>query len=149
MKSTIVILLVILFLIGILVSGCVNNPFKQVPVVKVNITLAEKGGHVEAVNQSFTPAFVDYGARPRSPVVKSFPAIIARDVLVPKNDEKNSTIGQWETLGYKGNGTYSFKLGFPDGYCPQYNDTVFVTIMINGANGERIGFVAQNIIWDR
>jgi hypothetical protein len=145
MKSKIV----ILFLIGILVSGCINNPFKQVPIVRVNITLAEKGGHVVAINQSFTPDFVDYGARPRSPVVKSFPAIVSRVVLVPKIDEKNSTIGQWETLGYNGNGTYSFKVGFLDGYYPQHNDTVFVTIMINGAKGERIGFVAKNIIWDR
>jgi len=145
MKSKIV----IIFLIGILVSGCINNPFKQVPIVRVNITLAEKGGHVEAVNQSFIPDFVDYGARPRNTVVKSFPAIVSRVVLVPKNDTKNSTIGQWETLGYNGNGTYSFKVGFLEGYYPQYNDTVFVTIMINGAKGERIGFVAKNIIWDR
>ncbi len=145
MKKTIV----ILFLIGILVSGCINNPLKQVPVVKVNITLTEKGGHVEAVNQSYTPAYVDYGARPRNPVIESFPAIISRVVLVPQNDTKNSTIGQWETLGYNGNGTYSFKVGFPEGYYPQYNDTVFVTIMINDAKGERIGFVAQNILWDR
>lgn len=145
MKSKII----ILFLIGILVSGCINNPLKQVPVIKVNITLAEKGGHVEVVNQSFTPAFVDYGARPRNSVVKSFPAIISRAVLVPKIDEKNGTIGQWETVGYNGNGTYSFKLGFQDGYYPQYNDTVFVSIMVTGAKGERIGFVAQNIKWDR
>jgi hypothetical protein len=145
MKSTIG----ILFLIGILVSGCINNPLEQVPVMKVNLTLVEKGGHVEAVNQSYTPTYVDYAARPQNPVVKSFPAIISQGVLVPQNDKKNSTIGQRETLGYNGNGTYSFKVGFREGHYPKFNDTVFITIMINGANAERIGFVAQNILWDR
>ena len=145
MKSKIV----ILFLIGILVSGCITNPLKQVPVMKVSITLEEKGGHVEFINQSYTPAYVDNAARPMNTVVNSFPAIISRTVLVPQNDTKNSTIGQWETLGYNGNGTYSFKVGFPEGHYPQYNDTVFVSIMINDARGERIGFVAQNILWDR
>lgn len=144
MKSKIV----ILFLIGILVSGCITNPLKQVPVMKVDITLAEKGGRVEFVNHSYTPAFVDYAARPQNTVVKSFPGMISRAVLVPQNDEKNSTIGQWETLGYEGNGTYSFKVGFVDGHYPQYNDTVFITIAIHAANGDRIGFAAQNIMWD-
>ena len=50
MKSKIM----LLFLIGIVVSGCIENPIKQVPVVKVNVTFAEKDGIVVATNSTFT-----------------------------------------------------------------------------------------------
>jgi len=135
---------IIFFLFGILISGCIANLAKQVPVVNVNITFVEEHGIVETKDYKLIQRTVNYLSRPRTTQAESFPAITARTMIVKGI---NSTIGPWETLPYKGNGTYSFNLGFKEDNHPGINDTVHVSIMVVDTKGERIGYFVQNMIW--
>ncbi len=137
-------LLILLILIsGILISGCVQNPTKEVPVIKVNITFVEKEGVVQATEYSLTQGTVSYLDRPKKDE-GPFPAIAARTMI---SKGKNSTIGSWEMLSYTGPGTYSFNIGFDEKTYPESNDTVHVSIYVVNTKGERIGVQINNIIW--
>lgn len=137
---------IFLILSGIIFSGCVGNPTKQVPVVHVNITLVEKDGNVEVENYKLTQDMVNYLSRPRTTQAESFPAITARTMIVKG---KNSTIGPWETLPYKGNGTYSFNIGFKEDNYPVIDDTVHISIMIVAdSKGKQISYFGQDMIWE-
>ena len=136
--------IILLILLGAMFTGCVSNPIKEVPVVKVNITYQEKNGIVEAMNYTITQGKVAYIDRPRMTQAKSFPAIGAR-ITIMKG--KNSTIGPWEMVTYTGNGTYSFNIGFDETRYPSNNDTVHISIIVVDTKGERIGYVVDNIIW--
>lgn len=137
----------ILFILsGIIISGCVGNPTKQVPVVHVNITLVEKDGIVEVENYTLTQDMVNYLSRPRTTQAESFPAITARTMIVKG---KNSTIGPWETLPYKGNGTYSLNIGFKEDNYPVIDDRVHISIMVVvDTKGKQISYFAQDMIWE-
>lgn len=141
--------IVLLLLLGIIVSGCVQNPLKQVPVVKVNITFMEKEGKFYPVNYTFTQGMVDYAARPRNIQVQSFPAISAR-VNVVRNGTNATMLatGPWETLPFKGNGTYNFNIGFNEKYYPNPNDSYHLSIIVSDEKGRRIGYVVENKIWE-
>ncbi len=136
---------IIFFLLGIVVSGCVANPARQVPVVHVNISFVEKQSIVEVENYRLTQGKVNYLSRPRTTQAESFPAIAARTMIV---DGLNSTIGPWEMLSYNGSGTYTFNIGFLEDQYPLRNETVHVSIMVVDKKGERIGYFVQNIMWD-
>jgi len=138
-------ILVLFFLTGIIISGCIGNPTKQVPVVHVNITFVEKQGFAEVENYKITQDTVNYLGRPKTTQAESFPAITARTMIVKGN---NSTIGPWETLSYKGNGTYSFNIGFKDDSYPVPDDKIHISIMVVDKKGERIGYFIQDIIWE-
>ena len=137
-------LIIILLFLGIIISGCVENPTKEVPVVKVNITFEEKNGIVEAESYKLPPGTVSYLSRPRTTQADKFPAIGARTTILKG---ENSTIGPWEMVPYKGNGTYSFNIGFEENHYPVPNDTIHVSIMVVDKNGGRIGYVIENIKW--
>ncbi len=137
--------ILMLFLIsGMIISGCIGNSTKQVPVVHVNMTLVEKDGYVEVENYKLTQELVNYLSRPRTTQAESFPAITARTMIVKG---KNSSIGPWETLSYKGNGAYSFNIGFKEDTYPVLNDTVHISIMIVDQKGGQIGYFVQDMIW--
>ncbi len=136
-------IVIFLFILGIIVSGCIS-PTKEVPVVKVNLTFVEKQGIVEAENYKLMQGTIDYINRPRRTQAESFPAIGARATILKG---KNSTMGPWEMTSYKGNGTYSFNIGFDEKHYPASNDTVHVSIYVLDKNGERIGAVIKDIIW--
>ena len=137
-------ILMLFFLSGMIISGCIGNSTKQVPVVHVNITLVEKDGYVEVENYKLTQEMVNYLSRPRTTQAESFPAITARTMIVKG---KNSSIGPWETLPYKGNGAYSFNIGFKEDKYPVLNDTVHISIMIVDKKGGQIGYFVQDMIW--
>lgn len=138
--------ILMLFLIsGMIISGCIGNSTKQVPVVHVNMTLVEKDGYVEVENYKLTQEMVNYLSRPRTTQAESFPAITARTMIVKG---KNSSIGPWETLPYKGNGAYSFNIGFKEDKYPVLNDTVHISIMIVDIKGGQIGYFVQDMIWE-
>ncbi|NJD51804.1 MAG: hypothetical protein FIB07_02950 [Candidatus Methanoperedens sp.] len=140
--------IILLFLLGIVASGCIENPLKQVPVLKVNISFVEKGDYVVPENLTFTQGMVDYAARPRNTIAQAFPAISGR-TLVVRNGTKASmnATGPWEVLPYKGNGTYTFNIGFDEEYYPQVNDSVHISIIVVDEKGRRIGYVVEDMIW--
>jgi hypothetical protein len=148
--SIILSMFIILFLTFI--SGCIN-PMKQVPVMKINITFAEKEGIVETVAHSFTQGNVSYIDRPRKTQADSFPAILGRETLVKNNtgDHTNpggTIIGPWETLPYKGSSSYSFNIGFNEGNYPESGDTVHISIIVVDNTGQRIGYFIEDTIWE-
>jgi hypothetical protein len=63
-------------------------------------------------------------------------------------DGKNTVIGPWETLPYKGNGTYTFNIGFDAKRYPKTNDMVHITIMVVDSKGERIGYIIKDTKWE-
>jgi hypothetical protein len=136
---------IIFLLLGIIISGCLSNPTKQVPVIHANITLVENQGIVEAENYRLIQGTVNYLNRPKSTQPEAFPAISARAVI---SKGKNSTIGPWENLAYKGNGTYSFDIGFEEEY-PAPGDKINIYIYVWDKNGGRIGYLTQDIIWQK
>ncbi|HEX7627490.1 MAG TPA: hypothetical protein VF354_01030 [Candidatus Methanoperedens sp.] len=139
-------LILFLFLLsGIIISGCIGNPTKQVPVVHVNITYVEKQGFSEVENHKLTQGTVSYLARPKTIQPESFPAITARTMIVKG---KNSTIGPWEALPYNGNGTYSFNIGFREDNYPIPNDKVNIYIYVWGKKGEIIGHFEGDMVWE-
>jgi hypothetical protein len=138
------ILMILLILPVILFSGCITNPAKQVPVVKANIAFVENQGIVVAQNYTLTQGTVAYLNRPRNTEADSFPAIGARTMI---SKGPNSTIGPWEMLTYRGNGTYSFNIGFQDDHYPVSGDIVHISIIVVDKDGTRIGYVVENIIW--
>jgi hypothetical protein len=135
---------ILLLLSGMILSGCISNPAKQVPVVQVNITFVEQQGIAQVVDYKLTQKTVNYLSRPKTTVAESFPAIAARTMIIKG---KNSSIGPWETLPYKGDGTYSFNIGFNEDDYPFINDSVKVTLMVVDIKGQRIGDFVQDIIW--
>lgn len=137
-------IILVLFLLGIIVSGCISNPFEQVPVVKAKVTFVEKNGYADAVNYSIIQGTVDYAARPMTTTAKSFPAITGRTMI---SKGKNSTLGPWEAVEYTGNGTYSFNIGFKKDVPPAFNDTIHVSIMVLDKDGKKIGYITENILW--
>lgn len=134
-------IILLIFVVSILMSGCINP---DVPVIKVDITFVEKEGIVEEKNYTLTPANVSYIARPKKNYADSFPAIAGRSTIF---DGKDTVIGPWETLSYKGSGVYKFNIGFDERRYPKINDMVHVTIMVVDKNGDRIGYVVENIKW--
>jgi len=138
-------ILVLFFFAAIIISGCVENPAKQVPVVHVNITFVEKQGFAEVKSYKLTQDTVNYLSRPKTTQAESFPAISARMMIVKGN---NSTIGPWETLSYKGNGTYSFNIGFVNDNYPVLKDKVTIFIYVWDKKGERIGYFIQDMTWE-
>jgi len=143
-------IIVLILLLGIIVSGCVQNPIKQVPVVKVNITFVEKGGFFVPENYTtYTQGTVDYAGRPKNTRAKSFPAISGRTMVVRNNTNGSTeTLGQWETLPFKGNGTYNFNIGFNEKYYPDPNDLVHISIIVSDEKARRIGYAVENKIWE-
>jgi hypothetical protein len=139
------ILFAIFLVTGILISGCITNPLKQVSVVKVNVTFVEKEGIVEAENITFTQGNVDYAGRPQMTKAKEFPAIAGR-VMIAKGNE--SIIMPWENVPYKGNGTYNFNLGFLEEAQPKFNDTIHISIVVLDSKGNKIGYVIDYTIWE-
>lgn len=135
--------MILLIFSGTLISGCIDNPMKEVPVVKVNITFAEKEGFVEAVEYDFSPGSVNFLNRPKRDEAP-FPAIAARTMIAKG---QNSSIGQWETLPYTGQGTYSFNIGFLEKKYPVPDDIVHISIYVVDIKGDRIGFFKNDIIW--
>lgn len=136
---------ILLLLSGTIISGCIGNPTKEVPVVHVNITLFEKDGIVEVGNYKLTQDSDNYLSRPRATQAASFPAITARTMIVKGN---NSSIGPWETLPYTGNGTYSFNIGFKEDNYPVLDDKVHISIMVVvDTKGKQISYFAQDMIW--
>ncbi len=140
---------ILLFLSGVIISGCIGNPLSEVPIVKVNITYVEKNGQIQPdPNFTVEQGTVNYLQRPRMTQTQ-FPAIGARTTLVKG---KNGTIGPWEMTPFNGSGTYRFNVGFDEKHYPQANDTVHVSIYLTSINkttrkGETVGFVSKNIIW--
>lgn len=139
MIKKVIILLIIAT--SILISGCINV---DVPIIKVNITFVEREGIVEADHYTLTPENISYIARPKKNYAESFPAIAGRTTMF---HGKDTVIGPWETLPYKGSGVYTFNLGFDERGYPKANDMVHVTIMVVDKNGDRIGYVIENIKW--
>ncbi len=142
MKSILILLLLIFVIV---VSGCIENPTKQVPVVHANITLAEKEGVVNFESYKLVQGTVNYLGRPRTEQAETFPAISARTVILKG---ENSTIGPWENLPYKGSGTYSFDIGFTEGKYPASKDNVNIYIYVWDEKGNRIGFISYQMIWN-
>lgn len=142
-------IIVLLLLLGIIVSGCIQNPLKQVPVVKVNITFMEKGGKFYPENYTMTQGTVDYAGRPRNTIVESFPAISARTMVLRNNTKGTSeATGPWETLPFKGNGTYNFNIGFDEKYYPNPGDLVHISVIVSDDKGRRVGYVVENKVWE-
>ncbi len=141
--------IILVFLSGIIISGCIGNPVSEVPIVKVNVTYVEKDGQFQAdPNFTVEQGTVNYLQRPRM-TQAPFPAIGARATILRG---KNSTIGPWEMTPFNGSGTYGFNVGFDEKHYPQTNDTVHVSIYLTDINkttgkGETIGLVNRNIIW--
>jgi hypothetical protein len=147
----VMILLVISILIPTFLSGCVN-PMEKVPVMKINITYTERQGIAEPDSHSFTQDSVSYIDRPKRTQAQSFPAIIGRTTVIKKvikNDAKfnGTVIGPWESLPYKGNGSYSFYVGFYDGGYPESGDTIHVSVMVVDSTGQRIGYITEDETW--
>lgn len=142
MRKTFVLAILLSILLLTAISG--YSDIGTAPVIKVNISFIEKENVAEAENYTLTPGSVSYFERPRTVQAKSFPAIAARATFL---EGKNSIIGPWETLPYNGNGTYSFNIGFDRKRYPKVNDTVHVSIMVADKNGDRIGYVIEDIIW--
>ncbi len=138
------IVIILLLALGIMMSGCMSNPAKQVPIVKVNITFVEKQGTVEPEHYTLIQGTTAYISRPRT-TAQPFPAISARATIL-KGD--NSSIGPWEMIPYTGNGTYSFNLGFRDDQYPQTNDTVHISIIVIDKAANNIGYVVKDIRWE-
>jgi hypothetical protein len=134
-------IIALLILFGILISGCVTSPTKDIPVVKVNITFVEKNGSVEVEDYTITQGTVQYFKRPTRYAAESFPSISGRTVIVRSNITNVSWIGPWENEPYKGSGTYSFNLGFSEEHYPKRGDTVHVSIMVINETAERVGYV--------
>lgn len=134
-------IILLTFVISIMISGCINA---DVPIIKVNMTFVEKEGIVEADHYTLTPENISYIARPKKNYADSFPAIAGRTTIF---DSKDTIIGPWETLPYKGSGTYTFNIGFDERRYPKINDMVHVTIMVVDKNGDRIGYVVEDIKW--
>lgn len=129
-------------IISIMISGCIGA--KDVPIIKVNATLVERDGIVEAENIIFTQENVSYLNRPQKTHADSFPAIGARTTILKGKD---SIIGPWEMVSYKGSGNYSFNIGFRENYYPTQNESIHISIMIVDKKGERIGYIIKDIVW--
>lgn len=147
----IIALLIFSILITTFLSGCIN-PMRQVPVMKINITYTEREGIVEADAHSFTQDNVSYLDRPKRTQAESFPAIIGRATTVKKIASDNAafngtTVGPWEALPYKGNGSYSFYVGFTDGNYPESGDTIHISVMVVDKTGQRIGYIVEDTTW--
>lgn len=134
-------IILLIVAVSILISGCINV---DVPVIKVDITFVEKEGIVEAGQYTMIPENISYLARPKKNYADSFPAIAGRTTIF---DGKDTVIGPWETLSYNGSGAYKFNIGFDERHYPKINDIVHVTIMVVDKNGDRIGYVIENIKW--
>lgn len=141
--------ILLLLLFGVILSGCVQNPLKQVPVMKVNITFVEKMGYVVPENYTITQGMVDYAARPKNTIAKSFPAIAGRTMVVKNNTNATmESTSPWEAIEYNGNGTYLFNIGFDEEYYPDPKDYVHISIMVVNKTGKRIGYVVVDKIWE-
>lgn len=138
MRRNIILLIIIL---SILISGCIENPFRQVPIIKINMTFIEKDGIAEVVNYDITQESVSYLARPVREHAP-FPAISARAMIVKG---KNSSIGPWEMLPYSGPGTYTLNVSFEKN--PLVNDSIHISVYVLDKDGERMGAFKDNIVW--
>lgn len=145
MKATII----FLFLLGIIVSGCIENPLKQVPVVKVNITFVEKAGYMDVENFTFTQKTVDYAARPRDTRAETFPTISARTLMMKNNTNASvEANGPWANIPFKGQGTYSFTMGINEKFYPDPGDVVHISIIVVDEKGRRIGYLVRDMGWE-
>lgn len=142
MKKIIIISLILIYP-GILISGCIDYPIREVPVIKVNITYLENQGVIEAPEYDFYPGTVNFLNRPRGNKAP-FPAIAARTMI---SKGKNSTIGEWEMLPYTGPGIYSFDIGFLENKYPVPDDILHISVYVLNENGDRIGVITKDIVW--
>jgi len=116
--------------------------------VKVNITFMENQGKFYPEKYTLTQGMVDYAGRPQATRPEKFPAISARTMVVKKNMNGTSeAVGPWETLPFKGNGTYKFNIAFDEKYIPGPGDLVHISIIVSDKNGSRIGYVVENKVW--
>ena len=141
--KTKILLLVLSILLPIFVSGCLN-PLQDVPVIKINMTFVDKQGIAEAENFAFAQGNVSYIDRPKRVQAESFPAISAR-VTTRRGNE--TSIGPWEVIPYKGSGDYSLNIGFPKDYHPEIGDSLHISIIVIDKDGQRIGYVIKDTIW--
>ncbi len=141
MNSTmkLVVFLCALSIAGILILG--SNMYKDVPVIKVSMSLVEKqDGTVEVQNYTLVQDNVNYINRPKRINAKSFPAISGRIFV-------NKRIGSWESISYNGTGNYTTSIAFPKDYVPKFGDPMHITIMVVDKDGTKIGYLTENIKW--
>ena len=117
------------------------NPIREVPVIKVNIKFTERNGIAEADQYSFTQGTIGYLNRPRDTTARSFPAIAGRVTSL------KGKIGPWEAVPFNGTGNYSFNIGFSENNLPVHNDIISISAMVVDKDGQRIGYVRDNIMW--
>ncbi len=138
-----VVFLCVLSIVGILILG--GNMYKDVPVIKVNMSLVEMSdGVVDTQNHTLIQDSVNYINRPKKTKADSFPAVIGRTTLLKG---KNSSIGPWESVSYNGPGSYIFNIGFREDRPPKPGDMVHITVMIVDKDGTKIGYLMENIEW--
>ena len=90
---------------------------------------------------------MDYAGRPRNPI-STFPAITGRTLVTKNRTATTESESKWESLPYKGNGTYNFNIGFNEKYYPDSGDEVHVSIMVVDEKGNRIGYLINNMKWE-
>lgn len=135
-------IIIFLILIGFLAFVILySNPIKNVPVIKANIKFTERNGIVEADQYSFMQGTIGYLNRPRDTSARSFPAIVGRVTSL------RGKIGPWETVSYNGVGNYSFNIGFSEDNLPTHNDIIYISVMVVDKDGQRIGYIRDNIVW--
>lgn len=136
--------ILVLFIFAMILIAIGASTLFVVPIVKVNVTFLEKGGIVQATNYSIVQGSVGYFNKPSKDVANNLPAIFGRVTL---GIEKEASIGPWETLPYKGNGTYQLNLGFYRGRNPKVGMPVHISVLVADKNGERIGYLVSNMEW--
>lgn len=136
--------ILVLFIFAMILIAIGASTLFTVPVIKVNATFVEKEGIVQATNYSIAQGSVGYFNKPNKDVANNLPAIFGRVTL---GTGKEASIGPWETLPYKGNGTYQLNLGFYSGRTPKVGMPVHISILVADKNGERIGYLVSNMEW--
>ena len=134
-----IVILCMLILMGVLILG--SGMYRNVPIIKVNMSLTEKqDGVVDIKNYTIVQDNVNYINRPKRTVAESFPAVIGR-VLVSKH------VGPWESVYYKGTGNYAFNMAFPKDYIPKSGEPIHITIMVVDKDGVKIGYLMEDVKW--
>lgn len=142
-------IIMLLVFIGIMISGCIENPLKEVPVVKVKVIIMEKEGNFVIDNFTAEQGTVNSINRPKRTQASSFPSIGTRALLTRGN---KSTLGRWEMVPFNSAGTYSFNVGFLEENYPVTNDSIHLSIYLAGINkvtgkGETIGYTTWDFVW--
>lgn len=136
--------ILVLFILAMTLIAIGASTLFVVPVVKVNVTFVEKEGIVQATNYSIVQGSVGGFNKPNKDVANSLPAIFGRVTL---GTGKDASIGPWETLPYKGNGTYQLNLGFYNGRIPKVGMPIHISVLVADKDGERIGYLVKDMEW--